>query len=43
MSQLSVLNQFIENALAEDIGSGDITTMATIEEKQIGRAVFHVK
>jgi nicotinate-nucleotide pyrophosphorylase (carboxylating) len=43
MSQLSVLNQFIENALAEDIGSGDITTMATIEEKQTGRAVFHVK
>ena len=43
MSQLSVLNQFIENALAEDIGSGDITTMATIEEKQMGRAVFHVK
>lgn len=43
MPQLSVLNQFIENALKEDIGSGDITTMATIEEKQMGRAVFHVK
>jgi nicotinate-nucleotide pyrophosphorylase (carboxylating) len=43
MPQLSILNQFIENALAEDIGSGDITTMATIDEKQMGRAVFHVK
>jgi nicotinate-nucleotide pyrophosphorylase (carboxylating) len=43
MSQLSVLNQFIENALAEDIGIGDITTMSTIDEKQMGRAVFHVK
>jgi nicotinate-nucleotide pyrophosphorylase (carboxylating) len=43
MPQLSILNEFIENALAEDIGSGDITTMATIDEKQMGRAVFHVK
>jgi nicotinate-nucleotide pyrophosphorylase (carboxylating) len=43
MSQDSVLNQFIENALAEDIGIGDITTMSTIDEKQMGRAVFHVK
>ena len=43
MPQDSVLNQFIENALAEDIGSGDITTMATIDEKQMGTAVFHVK
>ena len=43
MPQDSVLNQFIEYALAEDIGSGDITTMATIDEKQMGTAVFHVK
>jgi nicotinate-nucleotide pyrophosphorylase (carboxylating) len=43
MPQISILNEFIENALAEDIGSGDITTMATIDEKQMGTAVFNVK
>ena len=43
MPQFSALNQFIENALLEDIGQGDITTLATISEKQIGTAVFHVK
>jgi len=43
MPQFSALNQFIENALVEDIGQGDITTLATISEKQIGTAVFHVK
>jgi nicotinate-nucleotide pyrophosphorylase (carboxylating) len=43
MPQISILNEFIENALAEDIGIGDITTMSTIDEKQMGTAVFHVK
>lgn len=43
MPQFSALNQFIENALLEDIGQGDITTLATISEKQIGTAVFHMK
>lgn len=34
---------FIQNALNEDIGSGDITTLATIPETTIGMAVCYVK
>ena len=37
------INLFIQNALAEDIGTGDITTLATIPEHQIGEAVCFVK
>lgn len=37
------LNLFIHNALAEDIGVGDITSLATIPEKQMGEAVCFVK
>lgn len=31
---------FIQNALAEDIGAGDITTLATIPENEIGVAIY---
>lgn len=37
------INTFIQNALAEDIGAGDITTLATIPERQIGEAICYVK
>jgi nicotinate-nucleotide pyrophosphorylase (carboxylating) len=37
------LETFILNALNEDIGSGDITTLATISPDQIGKATFLVK
>jgi nicotinate-nucleotide pyrophosphorylase (carboxylating) len=37
------LETFILNALNEDIGSGDITTLATISPDQIGNATFLVK
>ena len=34
---------FITTALSEDIGNGDITSLATINKEQIGEAVFYVK
>lgn len=37
------LNQFIENALREDIGSGDHTTLSCIPEDVQGRAVLLAK
>lgn len=37
------INKFIDLALAEDIGSGDITTLATIPVSQIGEAICYVK
>ena len=37
------LNRFIENALAEDIGSGDHTTLSCIPEKAAGKAVLLAK
>ena len=37
------INKFIDLALAEDIGTGDITTLATIPASQIGEAICYVK
>ena len=37
------LNQIIKDALAEDIGSGDITTLATIDSKVLAHGEFLVK
>ena len=37
------LNQFIENALREDIGSGDHTTLSCIPENAAGKAVLLAK
>jgi nicotinate-nucleotide pyrophosphorylase (carboxylating) len=38
-----VINQFIEQALKEDIGMGDITTLATVPYNQKGEAICYVK
>jgi nicotinate-nucleotide pyrophosphorylase (carboxylating) len=40
---LSYLDKILHNALLEDIGSGDITTMATVPANAVTRAVIHVK
>lgn len=37
------INLFIEQALKEDIGIGDITTLATVPQEQIGKAICYVK
>ena len=37
------IESFITNALFEDIGIGDITSLATINKDQTGEAVFYVK
>ena len=37
------LDQIIKDALAEDIGSGDITTLATIDPQTLAAADFYVK
>lgn len=37
------VNLFITNALSEDIGYGDVTSLATIKKEQTGKAVFYVK
>ena len=37
------INLFIEQALAEDIANGDITTIATVSKDQIGEAICYVK
>ena len=37
------LNHFIQNALAEDIGGGDYTTLITIPQGQLGEAKCWVK
>jgi nicotinate-nucleotide pyrophosphorylase (carboxylating) len=37
------INKFIELALAEDIGRGDITTLSTIPASKIGEAICYVK
>lgn len=37
------LDHFIDNALAEDIGAGDLTSLATIKKGQTGTALFYVK
>ncbi len=33
----------VRRALAEDIGSGDVTTLATVDEAAHARGVFHIK
>lgn len=38
-----VLVAFIQNALQEDIGKGDYTSLATIPPGQLGKATFYVK
>jgi nicotinate-nucleotide pyrophosphorylase (carboxylating) len=37
------INLFIEQALAEDIANGDITTLATVPKDQTGEAICYVK
>ena len=37
------INLFIQQALAEDIGNGDITTLATVSENLKGEAICYVK
>jgi nicotinate-nucleotide pyrophosphorylase (carboxylating) len=37
------INLFIEQALAEDIGNGDLTSLATIPPEQKGQAICYVK
>lgn len=37
------VKSFINNALSEDIGIGDITSLATISKEQVGEAVCYVK
>jgi nicotinate-nucleotide pyrophosphorylase (carboxylating) len=39
----NTINLFIEQALAEDIGNGDITTLATVPKDQTGEAICYVK
>ena len=38
-----VINLFIKQALVEDIGNGDITTLATVSKDQQGEAICYVK
>ena len=40
---IDLLTRFIENALAEDIGSGDHTTLSCIPEEATGKAVLIAK
>jgi nicotinate-nucleotide pyrophosphorylase (carboxylating) len=37
------INLFIQQALAEDIGNGDITSLATVSKEQKGEAICYVK
>jgi nicotinate-nucleotide pyrophosphorylase (carboxylating) len=37
------IKSFITNALSEDIGIGDVTSLATIDKEQVGEAVCYVK
>ncbi len=37
------INEFIQNALAEDIGNGDMTTLATIPKNNNSEAICYVK
>ncbi len=37
------IDRFIDDALAEDIGAGDLTSLATIKKGQSGTALFYVK
>jgi len=37
------IDQFIDTALAEDLGAGDLTSLATIEKGQTGKAFCYIK
>ncbi|MCF8321083.1 MAG: carboxylating nicotinate-nucleotide diphosphorylase [Flavobacterium sp.] len=37
------IKSFITNALSEDIGNGDVTSLATINLEQTGEAIFNIK
>ena len=37
------INLFISSALSEDIGNGDVTSLATINIEQNGEAIFNIK
>jgi nicotinate-nucleotide pyrophosphorylase (carboxylating) len=37
------LEQFIKNALAEDVGSGDHSSMACIPAAKVGKATLFIK
>jgi nicotinate-nucleotide pyrophosphorylase (carboxylating) len=39
----ALITLFIQDALTEDIGSGDITTLATVSNSQTGEAICYVK
>lgn len=43
MSYESALNELIKNALAEDVGNGDHSTLSTIPNTQEGKAVLKIK
>ena len=38
-----IINDFIKKSLAEDIGSGDITSQACIDQKALGKAELIAK
>ena len=40
---LNDINLFISSALSEDIGNGDVTSLATINLEQTGEAIFNIK
>ena len=43
MNYETALNELIKNALAEDIGDGDHSTLSSIDEKAEGKAVLKIK
>ncbi len=43
MNYENALNELINNALTEDIGSGDYSTLSTIDENAAGKAVLKIK
>ena len=40
---VSEIRQAVQNALAEDIGSGDVTTLATVPETVMARAALRAR
>ncbi len=43
MKEEEIINQFIQNALNEDVGDGDHTSLATIQKGALGKAKLLVK
>ena len=43
MNYKTALNDLIKNALEEDIGDGDYSTLSTIKENAVGKAVLKIK